>query len=110
VIQIDDRRYRLHPLEPGEVAVYTDEGDWIALKRDRKIHINGGGEVIVTGATKLRVESTVLVEVSAPTIAISASTAVTIDAPSVSIQGKPDFKVHHHSGVTTGGGQTGNVV
>ena len=37
VLSIDDRRYRLQSLESGEVALYTDEGDKIVLKRDRKI-------------------------------------------------------------------------
>jgi len=37
----DDRRYRI-ALESGEVALYTDEGDRIHLKRDRKIEITAG--------------------------------------------------------------------
>lgn len=47
VLKVDDRRYRLKGLQAGEVAIYTDEGDKIVLKR--------GGIVEVTAATKLRV-------------------------------------------------------
>lgn len=35
VIAVDDRRYRLKSLEPGEVALYDDLGQVVHLKRDR---------------------------------------------------------------------------
>lgn len=43
----DDRRYRI-AVEDGEVAIYTDEGDTIHLKRHRVIEINGGERVVIT--------------------------------------------------------------
>lgn len=46
VIAVDDRRYRLRGLAAGEVAIYSDEGDKVVLKR--------GGVIEVTAATKLR--------------------------------------------------------
>lgn len=46
VLAVDDRRYRLKGLQSGEVAVYTDEGDKIVLKR--------GGIIEVTASTKVR--------------------------------------------------------
>lgn len=55
VIAVDDRRYRLKPLEAGEVAIYTDEGDYIKLGR--------GGTITMVAATKVRIESP-LVEVT----------------------------------------------
>ncbi|MDU9391534.1 phage baseplate assembly protein V [Pseudomonas sp. zfem002] len=36
---VADRRYRLQGLEGGEVAIYTDEKDFIHLKRNRTIAI-----------------------------------------------------------------------
>lgn len=42
-------------------------------------------------------------------IAITSPTAITLDAPSVKINGT-EFSTHHHSGVATGTGNTGNVV
>lgn len=39
VIAMDDRRYRLKALQGGEVAIYTDEGDSIVLKRGNEIHV-----------------------------------------------------------------------
>lgn len=40
IICVDDKRYRLKGLETGEVALYTDEGDSIILKRGNNIEIN----------------------------------------------------------------------
>jgi phage baseplate assembly protein V len=54
-IAVDDRRHRFSGLQPGEVAVYTDEGDHLALKR--------GGAVRLEAGTKL--------EVSAPAVELS---------------------------------------
>lgn len=39
VIAVDDRRYRIKSMKQGEVAIYTDEGDSIHLKRDRCIEV-----------------------------------------------------------------------
>lgn len=47
VVAVDDRRYRLTGLAAGEVAIYTDQGDKIVLKR--------GGTIEVTAATKVRI-------------------------------------------------------
>jgi len=46
MIASDDRRYRI-ALESGEVALYTDEGDKIQLKRGGNIEISAGAEVTV---------------------------------------------------------------
>ncbi|HEY1136566.1 MAG TPA: phage baseplate assembly protein V [Xanthomonadaceae bacterium] len=47
VIAVEDRRYRLTSLEQGEVAIYTDEGDKIVLKRGREIEVTAGTRVII---------------------------------------------------------------
>ena len=39
IIKVDDRRYRLKGLKGGEVAMYTDEGDFIHFKRDNNMHV-----------------------------------------------------------------------
>jgi phage baseplate assembly protein V len=52
-VAVDDRRYRVKDLKAGEVAVYTDQGDKVVIKR--------GGTIEVTAATKV-VISTPIVE------------------------------------------------
>lgn len=43
LIASDNRRYRIDT-KPGEVAIYTDEGDSIHLKRGHEIEVNAKGE------------------------------------------------------------------
>lgn len=40
VLAVDDRRYRLKNQAKGEVAIYTDEGDKIHLKRGNTIEVS----------------------------------------------------------------------
>ena len=39
IIKVDDRRYRLKGLKGGEVALYTDEGDYAWFKRENKTEV-----------------------------------------------------------------------
>jgi phage baseplate assembly protein V len=39
VIMVADRRFRLQGLKPGEVALYTDEGDSLVFRRGRVIEV-----------------------------------------------------------------------
>lgn len=48
-IAVDDRRYRKKDLQPGESALYSDEGDYVILKRGRIVEVKAG--------TKLRVDA-----------------------------------------------------
>lgn len=60
VLVVDDRRYRMKALADGEVAIYTDEGDYIHIKR--------GGTIDVVAATK--------VNITAPDVAMSGNLQV----------------------------------
>lgn len=62
IVAVDDKRYRLKGLEGGEVAIYTDEGDKIHLKRGRNIEIETE-TLTIKAATKVRME-TPIVEVT----------------------------------------------
>jgi len=44
---VADRRFRIKTLVEGEVALYTDEGDTITLKRGKIIEISGQAKVVV---------------------------------------------------------------
>ena len=69
VVQVEDRRYRLKALAPGEVAIFDDQGQKIVLKRDG-----------------IRMESPFKVEVAAPDVKVTADRAK-IDAGSVDLGG-----------------------
>lgn len=70
MIASDDRRYRI-ALENGEVALYTDEGDRIHLKRDKTIEIVSGNKIVAT----------------APEVNITAETKVTMTTPLLEVSG-----------------------
>lgn len=59
VIAVDDRRYRVKSLEAGEVAIYTDEGDRIHLRR---------GNLIEVETSTLRVNAATKVELNTPLV------------------------------------------
>lgn len=93
VLVASDRRYRVQELKPGEVAIYSDEGDRVHLKRGR------------------------VIEVVTETLNITASSAVNIDTPLLTQTGKivsqgdqiagGVSQINHvHGGVMPGSGQT----
>lgn len=94
VIAVDDRRYRLQGLAEGEVALYTDEGDKIHLKRNGEILISAGAMVRVSAPTA-RVEATDVQVAAAGDVTVVASGDVdvtaggemTIDAALVHVDG-----------------------
>ena len=51
VIVVEDRRYRLKNLEKGEVAMFTDQGDKVVIKR--------GGTIEITASTKVKINAPV---------------------------------------------------
>lgn len=93
VISVDDRRYRLVGLQPGEVALYTDEGDYVKLARGKIIEVVSGTKVKIT-APVLEVDGDVHV-----TGTLTADTDVVIAGLG--------HKLHKHGGVTVGAGVSG---
>lgn len=72
VVASGDRTYRLKELKPGEVAIYTDEGDYIKLARGRKIQVN---------TLHLEVAAAEDVSYTTKTMNINASNSVNITTP-----------------------------
>lgn len=94
VLVATDRRYRIQSMAPGEVAIYTDEGDKVHFKRGR------------------------IIDIETQTLNIKATTAVNIDTPVINQTGKivsqgdqiagGVSQIHHpHGGVQAGTGQSG---
>ena len=76
VLVTTDRRYRKKDLATGEVALYTDEGDYILLKRGRIVEVVAGAKMKVT----------------APDVEVIASTKVMLTTPLVECS--TDLKVN----------------
>ena len=66
ILMVADRRYRIKGLKAGEVAIYTDEGDSIILKRGKTIEVNTTNWVV-----------------NSETCTLNASTKITLNSPLV---------------------------
>jgi phage gp45-like len=98
MIASDDRRYRIK-LEEGEVALYSDEGDHVHLKRGRVIEVET--ETLLIKAKKLtRIESP-QVEATGKIIDMCDSGGKSMDAMRTIYTG------HDHGNVQNGPGTTG---
>lgn len=94
VLVASDRRYRIKELKPGEVAIYSDEGDKVHFKRGR------------------------IIDVETDTLNIKATTAVHFDTPLITQTGRFESDGdqvaggisqigHLHDGVQLGDDQSG---
>lgn len=92
-IASDDRRYRL-AVEDGEVALYTDEGDAVHLKRGNNIEVtcknkltaNVTNEVDIN--TKVaKIAATTSADITSPVATVNASTSCTVTSPAVTVNG-----------------------
>lgn len=89
IIATDDRRYRLKGLPGGEVALYTDEGDTIILKRGNTVEITTQ-TLLVSASTKVRMV-TPLLEVTGEIKDRCASDGLTME------EMRNIYNVHTHS-------------
>jgi phage baseplate assembly protein V len=69
IVATGNQRYRLRDQKPGEVALYTDEGDHVHLARGKIIEIKAGEECRIT-TKKLTIKVEDVIEIEAPRIRI----------------------------------------
>ncbi len=98
-IASDDRRYRL-TIEDGEVALYTDEGDYVHLKRgnNMKVYCKNKLEADVTNEADINTKKAVLnatdeADVTTKVAKIDASTSVTITSPKVVLNASTEVRI-----------------
>lgn len=82
-VMVGDRRFRLKGLKSGEVAMYTDEGDFIHFKRGNEIHIK---------TTK------VILDCSSAEFTGDVTVAKTLTAGTDVVGGGKSLKGHRHTG------------
>jgi phage baseplate assembly protein V len=97
VLVASDRRYRIKELAPGEVAIYTDEGDKIHFKRGRIIEIE---------TATLNIKATNSVNFDTPTITQTGR----IESTGDQVAGGISQIEHPHGNVQAGSGQSGPPV
>jgi phage baseplate assembly protein V len=95
ILSVDDRNYRIIGSEPGEVIIYTDEGDTIHLKRKNIIEVTTKGDVIVKAGKTVDVRAGTSITLTseniyltAPNIHLNGSISASSGDGSVSITAK----------------------
>lgn len=73
----DDRRYRFKGMQPGEVVLYTDEGDIIRFHRGKRIEVVSGAQVDVTAPD---------VKISTQRLAVEASESISMKTGNFSLE------------------------
>lgn len=101
-IAVDDRRYRMQNLKNGEVAIYTDEGDYIHFKRDGVIEVVAGSKVAASAPE---------ITAACDTATVTAATKVTLDTPMTEISGQLKVlgPIIGQGGMTISGGTGASV-
>ena len=111
VLAVDDRRTRLNGLQPGEVCIYTDQGDYVIIRRGGAIEIKGATSVTITTPSA---KFTGSLEVDGDcdfkgNVNVEGSSGITVPNGDV-VAGAIDLKHHTHTGVASGGSNTGPPV
>ncbi|GAB1617167.1 phage baseplate assembly protein V [Pseudomonas sp. NGC7] len=97
VIMVSDRRFRLQGLQPGEVALYTDQGDSLVFRR---------GRVIEVDTMTLKVKAGESVDFDTPVI----RTTGRIESAGDQVAGGISQIEHVHDNVLNGQGSTNKPV
>lgn len=74
IVAIGDRKFRLKGLKPGEVALYTDEGDYLKFARNHTIQVS---------TLNLSVNATENVTYNTKTFNVNASDGINLTTPTV---------------------------
>lgn len=104
VLVVADRRYRIKGLKDGEVAIYSDEGDSITLKRGNKIEVNT--KQYIVNSEEKAVFNTPLIEATGQIKAVgnieSAADIKDKTGTMAAIRVKYNGHTHPHGDPTTG--------
>lgn len=99
-----DRRYRIVELEAGEVAIYSDEGDSVVLKRGRTVEVTT--EVFRLNAKRCELNAPEGIVLNAEVVSASGG----IKAEQDIVAGQTSVQGHRHRDVQPGSGTSGGPV
>jgi phage gp45-like len=93
--------------KPGEVTIFTDEGDTIALRRNHNIVITTPGTVTVSGATLVVIEASEKVRMVTPRLEVTGDVIDHCDEQGhTAANMRSIYNTHTHGNVQNGGGHT----
>lgn len=93
VVAIGDRQFRLRGLTPGEVALYTDEGDSLIFKRGRTVELTTlharihAAEDITMETKRMSVSASESIDMSTAQLILTASGGATVNTPAFTSRG-----------------------
>jgi phage baseplate assembly protein V len=79
IVGTDDRASRFTGLEPGEVAVYSNEGDSIVFKRDNTIELHSDKNLVIKTGENFSLET--------KDGALKFENAIAVEAPDINFKG-----------------------
>ena len=101
---VADRRYRLVGLEAGEVAIYSDEGDSVVLKRGRVVEVTT--ETFRLNAKRCELNAAEGIFLNSDLVSASKD----IRAEGDVVAGETSVRGHRHKDVQPGSGTSGGPV
>ena len=100
LICVDDRRYRFKGLEDGEVALYSDEGDYVHLKRGRIMSVN---------TDKLEINASTSVSITTNEFSLLAAASASFDTAAFAATAPSATFSHGISAGVGGGSGSGSI-
>lgn len=92
ILVAGDRRYRIKSLKKGEVAIYTDEGDYIIFNRNNVINVK---------TKKFIVNADDEIQLNTKNLVVSASSETNFDTPLLKSNGEIEDKTSTISNIRT---------
>jgi phage baseplate assembly protein V len=112
VIATGNQKARIRNQQPGEISLYTDEGDTLAFNRENKINVNSKDTVSTTAKNAVKVDT--------KDATVKASNSITHDSPNTTSTGnhtvdknltvQQDVKAHGKVDASGGFFQNGNPI
>ena len=127
ILAIENRTFRIKSLKPGEVCIYTDEGDYIKFLRNRKIDFHSGSTITIEAPNVIEKSTTHKIETSSFQLAtqsfsVFASGESVIDTENLQVTGdvldqcngsgksmssmRETYNTHTHKETNSEGGST----
>jgi len=107
IVATNNQKARLRNLKPGEVAIYTDEGDSVIMQRGKIVQVNCGAQVIVT-TPLVTVNANQKVRMVTPRLEVTGDIIDHCDTQShTAANMRTIYNTHTHPGIQSGSANTG---
>jgi len=107
IIATGNQAARMRNIQPGEVALYTDEGDYVKLARGKIVEVQSGSELRVT-APLVTINATNKVRMVTPRLEVTGDIIDHCDTQShTAANMRQIYNTHTHPNVQSGPANTG---